>query len=183
MKDGRYDVGADTTGNCAARAVRGGHGAFGDTGPYERIDRRCTLRGAPLASCKRGNRRSRSCRTACRRDGPLQRRCDLSRPCRSSARQPRAALRGAEPRGNRIAMRSFSMAPFDLMRPTKSRPEMASLLERGWCIAWCGWQWDVPHRRCAWGLARTSRPEREPQSRWSNAATHPARSGRHTPLR
>ena len=67
-------------------------------------------------------------------------------------RANRALLFEVPNRGNRLAMRSFNMAPFDLM-PTDEIPVGDSFLfERGWCIAWCGWQWDVPHPSVRLGL-------------------------------
>ena len=67
-------------------------------------------------------------------------------------RSNRALLFEVPNRGNRLAMRSFNQAPFDLM-PTDEIPVGdAFLFERGWCIAWCGWQWDVPHPSVRLGL-------------------------------
>ena len=67
-------------------------------------------------------------------------------------RANRALLFEVPNRGNRLAMRSFNMAPFDLM-PTDEIPVGDGFLfERGWCIAWCGWQWDVPHPSVRLGL-------------------------------
>jgi len=41
------------------------------------------------------------------------------------------------------------------------------LLERGWCIAWCGWQWDVPHPSVRLGLRAPGVPpeHRKPDAR------------------
>ena len=32
------------------------------------------------------------------------------------------------------------------------------LLERGWSVAWCGWQWDVPHPSVRMGLRAPAVP-------------------------
>ena len=67
-------------------------------------------------------------------------------------RANRALLFEVPNRGNRLAMRSFNMAPFDLM-PTDEIPVGDGFLfDRGWCVAWCGWQWDVPHPSVRLGL-------------------------------
>ena len=55
-------------------------------------------------------------------------------------------------RGNRIALRSFNMAPGDFASTANIAPGDGFLLERGWCIAWCGWQWDVPRSHERIGL-------------------------------
>ena len=70
-------------------------------------------------------------------------------------------------RGNRLAMRSFNQAPFDLM-PTDEIPAGDGFLfERGWCLAWCGWQWDVPHPSVRMGLRAPGVPpaNRQPDAR------------------
>ena len=82
-------------------------------------------------------------------------------------RANRALLFEVPNRGNRLAMRSFNMAPFDLM-PTDEIPVGDGFLfERGWCIAWCGWQWDVPHPSVRLGLRAPGVPpeNRKPDGR------------------
>lgn len=82
-------------------------------------------------------------------------------------RANRALLFEVPNRGNRLAMRSFNMAPFDLM-PTDEIPVGDGFLfERGWCIAWCGWQWDVPHPTVRLGLRAPGVPpaNRKPEGR------------------
>ena len=82
-------------------------------------------------------------------------------------RANRALLFEVPNRGNRLAMRSFDMAPFDLM-PTDEIPVGDGFLfERGWCIAWCGWQWDVPHPSVRMGLRAPTVPpaSRKPDGR------------------
>ena len=82
-------------------------------------------------------------------------------------RANRALLFEVPNRGNRLAMRSFNQAPFDLM-PTDEIPVGDGFLfERGWCIAWCGWQWDVPHPSVRLGLRAPGVPpaNRKPDAR------------------
>ena len=67
-------------------------------------------------------------------------------------RANRALLFEVPNRGNRLAMRSFNMAPFDLMPSDEIPVGDGFLFERGWCVAWCGWQWDVPHPSVRLGL-------------------------------
>ena len=47
-------------------------------------------------------------------------------------------------RGNRIAPRSFNQAPFDLTPTDEINMGDGFLMHQGWCIAWVGWQWDMP---------------------------------------
>ena len=47
-------------------------------------------------------------------------------------------------RGNRIALRSFNQAPFDLTPTDDINMGDGFLMRHGWCIAWVGWQWDMP---------------------------------------
>ena len=55
-------------------------------------------------------------------------------------------------RGNRLALRSFDRAPVELEPTERIHPGDGFLLERGWTIAWCGWQWDVPRSPARMGL-------------------------------
>ena len=82
-------------------------------------------------------------------------------------RANRALLFEVPNRGNRLAMRSFNMAPFDLMPIDEIPVGDGFLFERGWCIAWCGWQWDVPHPSVRMGLRAPVVPlaERVPAGR------------------
>ena len=50
-------------------------------------------------------------------------------------------------RGNRILPRSFNQAPFLLTPSDEINPGDGFLMRDGWCIAWVGWQWDMP--KCA----------------------------------
>ena len=124
---------------------------FGDGGAYERIDAVAHYAvdpghpaNAPIVDLDRAERDD---------DGRVRFHGDATFlvPV-DPGRANRALLFEAPNRGNRLAMRSFNMAPFDLM-PTDEIPAGDGFLfERGWCIAWCGWQWDVPHPSVRLGL-------------------------------
>ena len=130
---------------------------FGETGPYERIEAVAHYAvdpahpaNAAIVDLDRAERDA---------DGMVRFSGDASflvpvDPARSN----RALLLDVPNRGNRIAMRSFNMAPFDLMPTDEITPGDGFLLERGWCIAWCGWQWDVPHPSVRLGLRAPTVP-------------------------
>ena len=131
--------------------------AFGETGPYERIDAVAHYAvdpehpaNAAIVDLDRAQRDA---------DGMVRFSGDASflvpaEPARSN----RTLLLDVPNRGNRIAMRSFNMAPFDLMPTDEITPGDGFLLERGWCVAWCGWQWDVPHPSVRLGLRAPTVP-------------------------
>ena len=131
--------------------------AFGETGPYERIDAVAHYAvdpehpaNAAIVDLDRAQRHA---------DGMVRFSGDASflvpvDPARSN----RTLLLDVPNRGNRIAMRSFNMAPFDLMPTDEITPGDGFLLERGWCIAWCGWQWDVPYPSVRLGLRAPAVP-------------------------
>ena len=139
---------------------------FGDTGAYERIDAVAHYEvdpghpaNAPIVDLDRAERDD---------DGRVRFRGDATFlvPV-DPGRANRALLFEAPNRGNRLAMRSFNMAPFDLM-PTDEIPAGDGFLfERGWCIAWCGWQWDVPYPSVRLGLRAPAVPpaNRKPDGR------------------
>ena len=140
--------------------------AFGDAGAYERIDAVAHYEvdpghpaNAPIVDLGRAERDD---------DGRVRFRGDATFlvPV-DPGRANRALLFEAPNRGNRLAMRSFNMAPFDLM-PTDEIPAGDGFLfERGWCIAWCGWQWDVPYPSMRLGLRAPAVPpaNRKPEGR------------------
>ncbi len=140
--------------------------AFGDAGAYERIDAVAHYEvdpghpaNAPIVDLGRAERDD---------DGRVRFRGDATFlvPV-DPGRANRALLFEAPNRGNRLAMRSFNMAPFDLM-PTDEIPAGDGFLfERGWCIAWCGWQWDVPYPSVRLGLRAPAVPpaNRKPDGR------------------
>jgi len=47
-------------------------------------------------------------------------------------------------RGNRVALRSFNQAPVDLTPTDEINVGDGFLMRHGWCVAWVGWQWDMP---------------------------------------
>lgn len=47
-------------------------------------------------------------------------------------------------RGNRGATRSFNQAPFVLTPTNDIDAGDGFLMRHGWCVAWVGWQWDMP---------------------------------------
>ena len=125
--------------------------AFGATGPYERIDAVAHYAVDPAHPANAGVvDLDRSDRDA---DGKVRFSGDATFlvPV-DPARANRALLLDVPNRGNRLAMRSFNMAPFDLMPTDEITPGDGFLFERGWCIAWCGWQWDVPNPSVRMGL-------------------------------
>ncbi len=140
--------------------------AFGSAGAYERIDAVAHYAvdpghpaNAPIVDLGRA---------AQDHDGRVRFRGDATFlvPV-DPGRANRALLFEAPNRGNRLAMRSFNMAPFDLM-PTDEIPAGDGFLfERGWCVAWCGWQWDVPHPSVRLGLRAPAVPpaNRKPDGR------------------
>ena len=139
---------------------------FGAAGPYERIDAVAHYAVDPAHPANAGivdlDRAGRD------DDGRVHFSGDATFLVPADpGRANRALLLEVPNRGNRIAMRSFNMAPFDLMPTDEIPPGDGFLLERGWCIAWCGWQWDVPHPSIRMGLrAPTVPPEkRTPASR------------------
>ena len=130
---------------------------FEGTGPYERIDAVAYYAVDPAHPANAGivdlDRAERDA------DGKVRFSGDASflvpvDPARSN----RTLLFDVPNRGNRIAMRSFNMAPFDLMPTDEITPGDGFLLERGWCIAWCGWQWDAPHPSVRLGLRAPTVP-------------------------
>ena len=128
----------------------GGRG-FGEAGPYERIDAVAHYAVDPAHPANAAivdlERAERDGDAMVRFSGDATFLVPVD-----PGRANRALLFEVPNRGNRLAMRSFNMAPFDLM-PTDEIPVGDGFLfERGWCVAWCGWQWDVPHPSVRLGL-------------------------------
>ena len=132
-------------------------GAFGETGPYERVDAIAHYAVDPEHPANAGivdlGRAERAPDGKVRFSGDATFLVPVD-----PARANRALLLDVPNRGNRIAMRSFNMAPFDLMPTDEITPGDGYLLDRGWCIAWCGWQWDVPHPSVRLGLRAPAVP-------------------------
>ena len=62
-------------------------------------------------------------------------------------------------RGKRTAFRAFNRAPADLESMARLDVGDAYLLAQGWCVAWPGWQWDVPRGGGRLGLEAPVVPE------------------------
>ena len=140
--------------------------AFGETGAYERIDAIAHYAvdsahpaNAGIVDLDRAERAP---------DGKVRFSGDATFlvPV-DPARANRTLLLDVPNRGNRIAMRSFNMASFDLMPTDEITSGDGFLLEHGWCIAWCGWQWDVPYPSVRLGLRApvVPRTDRTPAGR------------------
>ena len=148
--------------------------AFGETGPYERIDAVAHYAVDPAHPANAGivdlDRAERAPDGKVRFSGDATFLVPVD-----PARANRALLLDVPNRGNRIAMRSFDMAPFDLMPTDEITPGDGFLLERGWSIAWCGWQWDVPHPSVRLGLRApvVPRANRTPAGRMQPAISKP----------
>ena len=65
----------------------------------------------------------------------------------------RAMLFEIPNRGNRVMTRMFNQALFDLMPTDEISPGDGFLMDRGWTLAWVGWQWDVPKPGPRMGLS------------------------------
>ena len=64
----------------------------------------------------------------------------------SDASKASGALLAEVPnRGNRVAVRSFNQAPFILTPTIDIDAGDGFLMRHGWCVAWVGWQWDMPN--------------------------------------
>ena len=55
-------------------------------------------------------------------------------------------------RGHCVALRSFNLAPLDLDSVLSLDSGDGFLMRHGWCIGFCGWQWDVPSEGQRLGL-------------------------------
>ena len=55
-------------------------------------------------------------------------------------------------RGHRIALRQLNHAPIDLVATGNLDSGDGFLFRRGYTVAWCGWQWDVPRSTRRIGL-------------------------------
>ena len=71
----------------------------------------------------------------------------------------RAMLFEVPNRGNRVLTRMFNQAPFDLLPTDEINSGDGFLMDRGWTLAWGGWQWDVPNPGPRMGLAAPLVPD------------------------
>ena len=124
--------------------------AFGEAGPYERLDGTIHFAVDPshpanelIVDLDRAPRDSAG-RVPFRADFCLLRPVD-------PARGNRRLLFEVVNRGNKLIPRNFNRAA-----PTASAdaidPGDGFLMRRGWTVAWCGWQWDVVRGPTMMGL-------------------------------
>ncbi|MDP6874286.1 MAG: alpha/beta hydrolase domain-containing protein, partial [Alphaproteobacteria bacterium] len=132
--------------------------AFGDIGPYERIEAIAHYAVDPtheanrgvvdLALAERGD------------DGLVHFSGDATilRPLRVGQGN-RALLMQVPNRGRRVLAR-FNQSPMSTEVSAAIEPGDGFLFEHGWSVAWAGWQWDMPHtpERARIGLIAPSVP-------------------------
>ena len=123
---------------------------FGEVGPYERIDAIAHYAVDPMHTANQTivdlDRAERS------PDGKVHFSGDLTllMPADPS-RANRALLMQVPNRGNRIVTR-FNMTSLGAQKSDRIDPGDGFLFARGWTVAWCGWQWDVPRPGTRIGL-------------------------------
>ena len=71
---------------------------------------------------------------------------------RPTAGTARTAMVEVPNRGRRTALSLYNMAPAVLTPTADIDPGDGFLFARGWTVAWCGWQWDVPRSPARMGL-------------------------------
>lgn len=125
------------------RAPFAGGQPFGEAGAYERVDGVLRFAVDPLAAANARivdlalAPRDASGRVIFEADFCLLQPAD---PAKGSG----SLLFDVPNRGNRPANQYFNRAPI-LLEPTDAiDPGDAFLFRRGWSLAWCGWQWEVP---------------------------------------
>lgn len=125
--------------------------AFGDVGPYERLEGTIHFAVDPAHPAN-----------ACIVDLDLAPR-DAQGRVRFSADfclvQPVDPARGSGRllldvlnRGRKTVLTQFNRAPREPVPTPRVDPGDGFLMERGWTIAWCGWQWDVIRSPALMGL-------------------------------
>ena len=117
--------------------------SFGDVGAYRRIEGIARYAVDPEHAANAGiTDLELAERTA---DGRVLFDGDISMLVPADLANASGALMVEVPnRGNRIAPRSFNQAPFDLTPTDEINMGDGFLMHQGWCIAWVGWQWDMP---------------------------------------
>ncbi|NCF27356.1 MAG: hypothetical protein GWP69_08235 [Gammaproteobacteria bacterium] len=117
--------------------------SFGDVGAYRRIEGIARYAVDPEHAANAGiTDLELAERTA---DGRVLFDGDISMLVPADLARASGALMVEVPnRGNRIAPRSFNQAPFDLTPTDEINMGDGFLMRQGWCIAWVGWQWDMP---------------------------------------
>ena len=126
--------------------------AFGTAGPYERIDAHVFYAVDPDEAANSTtivdlDRAERGPDGLVRFDGDVTVLVPADR-----GRANGTLLLEVPNRGNRLALRSFNRAPVELEPTERIHPGDGFLLNRGWTLAWCGWQWDVPRSPARMGL-------------------------------
>ena len=130
--------------------------SFGDTGAYERVDAIAHYAVDPLDAANADivdlDRAPRDSRGRVRFSSDVT----ILKPPDASQGN-RAALLEVPNRGGRPAVGSILLGG----PPTSFRDVPAGdglLLRRGWSVAWCGWQWDVPRQEGRMGLEAPTVP-------------------------
>ncbi|MGH1491207.1 MAG: alpha/beta hydrolase domain-containing protein [Acidimicrobiales bacterium] len=124
---------------------------FGDVGAYERIDAVAHYAVDPLQP---GNDGIVDLKLAERGDDGLVRfdgDITILRPV-DPGRGCRTALVEVPNRGRRTAGSLYNRAPAIVEPMVDIDPGDGFLFRRGWTMAWCGWQWDVPRSPERMGL-------------------------------
>ncbi|MBT6275635.1 MAG: hypothetical protein HOI95_16065 [Chromatiales bacterium] len=117
---------------------------FGAAGAYERIEAVARYRLDPKAPANRT-----LCDIDCvttDEDGYIHFDGDVSilRPV-DPQQANRSLLVEVPNRGKRTAQRQFNYAPIQVAHSRAIDPGDGFLMRHGWTVAFCGWQWDVPH--------------------------------------
>lgn len=125
--------------------------AFGDAGPYERIDGLIRFAVDPLHPANEAivdlhlAPRDADGRVGFEADFCLLQPAD---PGRGSGR----LLLDVANRGRKRAVAVFNRAPAQAVPTERIDPGDGFLMRRGWSVAWCGWQWDVVRSPALIGL-------------------------------
>ena len=138
-----------------SRNLFAGGAAFGDAGPYERLDGRVDVAVDPahpanalIADLDRAPRDDRGL-VVCSADVSILTPAD-------PGRGNRRVLLDVLNRGKRRALKYFNAAGEDEDPAVHLDPGNGFLMRHGYTVAWCGWQYDVPD---APGLLRLSTPD------------------------
>ena len=126
-----------------ARAPFAGGRAFGAAGPYERIDGRLHFAVDPRDPANAGivdvGRAPRDAQGRVRFTADY---CTLQP--QNPERSARRLLVDVPNRGRKLGMALFNRTSAGAEGSPAIDPGDGFLLERGWTLAWTGWQWDVP---------------------------------------
>src|SRR5215212_126133 len=124
---------------------------FGDTGAYHRIDGRLRFSVHPDDPA---NAEIVDLGLAARSaDGTVTFESDFCALTPSDpTRGKRRAVLEVLNRGRKLLPRMLNHAPVEPVLSEHIHPGDGFLLQRGWTIAWCGWQWDVVRNPALMGL-------------------------------